>query len=157
MRSAARNALAEFAVDPNDNNLAKSIENIESLREALYSNGVPDEELAAIDAQLEKLHSLQQPTIDVEAQLSPNALSDMDDQLVDMDVSGVVNGDRLKEEAREALANFKDVPTQKNLETAINSLETDRIHVCYKFHKNDSRQERECLKTECWLPENIRS
>ena len=47
----------------------------------------------------------------------------MDDQLVDMDVSGVVNGDRLKEEAREALANFKDVPTQKNLETAINSLE----------------------------------
>lgn len=123
LRSAARNALAEFAVEPNDNNLAKSIENIESLREALYSNGVPEEELAAIDAQLEKLHSLQQPTIDVEAQLSPNALSDMDDQLVDMDVSGVVNGDRLKEEAREALANFKDVPTQKNLETAINSLE----------------------------------
>lgn len=123
LKDSARNALAEYAVDPNDNTLAKSIENIESLREALYSNGASDEELLPIDTQLEKLRSLQQPEIDVGAKLSPNALSDMDDQLVDMDVSGVVNGDRFKEEARDALANLKVVPTQENLEKSIDSLE----------------------------------
>ena len=119
LKNTARDALADYAIDPNSENLDKAITSIKALRDAMQANGATPEDLAPLDDQLNKLQSLKVGDI-------RRLASDTDNVVQDADVSGITNGQELKNTARDALANYAMNPNNENLDKSISSVKALR-------------------------------
>ena len=119
LKNTARDALADYAIDPNSENLDKAITSVKALRDAMQANGATPEDLAPLDDQLNKLQSLKVGDI-------RSLASDTDNVVQDADVSGITNGQELKNTARDALANYAMNPNNENLDKSISSVKALR-------------------------------
>ncbi|MYY65526.1 hypothetical protein FYL25_09015 [Lactobacillus salivarius] len=119
LKNTARDALADYAIDPNSENLDKAITSVKALRDAMQANGATPEELAPLDDQLNKLQSLEVGDI-------RSLASDTDNVVQTADIDSVPNGQELKDIARNDLANYAMNPNNENLDKSISSVKALR-------------------------------
>lgn len=119
LKNTARDALADYAIDPNSENLDKAITSVKTLRNAMQANGATPEELAPLDDQLNKLQSLKVGGM-------RSLVSDTDNVVQTADIDSVPNGQELKDIARNDLANYAMNPNNENLDKSISSVKTLR-------------------------------
>ena len=119
LKNTARDALADYAIDPNSENLDKAITSVKTLRDAMQANGATPEELAPLDDQLNKLQSLKVGDIG-------SLVSDTDNVVQTADIDSVPNGQELKDIARNDLANYAMNPSNENLDKSISSVKALR-------------------------------
>lgn len=119
LKNTARDALADYAIDPNSENLDKAITSVKALRDAMQANGATPEDLAPLDDQLNKLQSLKVGDI-------RSLASDTDNVVQTADIDSVPNGQELKDIARNDLANYAMNPNNENLDKSISSVKTLR-------------------------------
>ncbi|MFR0524202.1 hypothetical protein [Ligilactobacillus salivarius] len=124
LKNTARDALADYAIDPNSDNLDKAITSVESLRDSMQANGATPEELAPLNSQLNKLRSLRGASpINPKERLGFDGVKNIEDAITASDTtSGIPDGIELRDNAVNALHEFDENPNDDTAKRAISSI-----------------------------------
>lgn len=128
LKNTARDALADYAIDPNSENLDKSISSVKTLRDAMQANGATPEELAPLDDQISKLQALRDTNpINPQERLGFDGVQNIEDAITEPDViSGIPDGYKLRDNAVNDLHEFDKNPNDKTAKQAISSIKALR-------------------------------
>lgn len=128
LKNTARDALADYAIDPNSENLDKAITSVKTLRDAMQANGATPEELAPLDDQISKLQALRDTNpINPQERLGFDGVQNIEDAITEPDViSGIPDGYKLRDNAVNDLHEFDKNPNDKTAKQAISSIKALR-------------------------------
>ena len=128
LKNTARDALADYAIDPNSENLDKAITSVKTLRDAMQANGATTEELAPLDDQISKLQALRDTNpINPQERLGFDGVQNIEDAITEPDViSGIPDGYKLRDNAVNDLHEFDKNPNDKTAKQAISSIKALR-------------------------------
>ncbi|OUQ31997.1 hypothetical protein B5E73_04430 [Ligilactobacillus salivarius] len=128
LKNTARDALADYAIDPNSENLDKAITSVKTLRDAMQANGATPEELAPLDDQISKLQALRDTNpINPQERLGFDGVQNIEDAITEPDViSGIPDGYKLRDNAVNDLHEFDKNPNDKTAKQVISSIKALR-------------------------------
>lgn len=128
LKNTTRDALADYAIDPNSENLDKAITSVKTLRDAMQANGATPEELAPLDDQISKLQALRDTNpINPQERLGFDGVQNIEDAITEPDViSGIPDGYKLRDNAVNDLHEFDKNPNDKTAKQAISSIKALR-------------------------------
>lgn len=128
LKNTARDTLADYAIDPNSENLDKAITSVKTLRDAMQANGATPEELAPLDDQISKLQALRDTNpINPQERLGFDGVQNIEDAITEPDViSGIPDGYKLRDNAVNDLHEFDKNPNDKTAKQAISSIKALR-------------------------------
>ncbi|MSE04299.1 hypothetical protein GKC34_00195 [Lactobacillus salivarius] len=128
LKNTARDALADYAIDPNSENLDKAITSVKTLRDAMQANGATPEDLAPLDDQISKLQALRDTNpINPQERLGFDGVQNIEDAITEPDViSGIPDGYKLRDNAVNDLHEFDKNPNDKTAKQAISSIKALR-------------------------------
>lgn len=128
LKNTARDALADYAIDPNSENLDKAITSVKALRDAMQANGATPEELVPLDDQISKLQALRDTNpINPQERLGFDGVQNIEDAITEPDViSGIPDGYKLRDDAVNDLHEFDKNPNDKTAKQAISSIKALR-------------------------------
>lgn len=122
LRNNVRDALADYSLNPTTENLDHSIDSMKALRNAMLEGGASPVELQDVDAQISKLEGLKLPS----ANIDHGSIEGINGELDNLDLSHITNGDTLRNNVRDALADYSLNPTSENLNHSIDGMKTLR-------------------------------
>lgn len=127
LKQNARDSLASLRVDSSPDNVNKSIDDIQRLRDAMANNGATTAQLAPIDKQLSQLHNLQSPEVDVMGKLGGvEGMENLRNQVKNVDLGDTLDGTQLKRTAQNALSDLQLNPTEANVDKSIGGIKAMR-------------------------------
>lgn len=128
LKNTARDALADYAIDPNSENLDKAITSVKTLRDAMQANDATPEDLAPLDDQISKLQALRDTNpINPQERLGFDGVQNIEDAITEPDViSGIPDGYKLRDNAVNDLHEFDKNPNDKTAKQAISSIKALR-------------------------------
>lgn len=127
LKQNARDQLASLRVDDSPEQVKKTIDGVQRLRDAMVKSGATQAELEPIDKQLAQLKGLKTPEVDIQGKLGGiEGMENMRRQLDDINLDSTLDGNQLKQTAQNALSDLQIEPTEANVDKSIGSIKAMR-------------------------------